>query len=91
MSTANPMNRSRTSEAQGLPTAADDTRGLRRIGESTEVAVTLRLLTECVGSFEERVSELVEQFGDRFTYLEHAQTQRFANDRCSTEFIESCY
>jgi hypothetical protein len=87
MNAVNLMNGSKSSETLDLRAAVDDTVRLRRNEESAGTNATLRVLTESVGSFEERVFDLVKQFAHRIRFIDNACTQELADGlRPDTEY-----
>jgi hypothetical protein len=80
MSAANLNHGAKSNETRDLRPAVSSSVGLRRREESAAMNATLRLLTDSVGSFEERVFELVQQFAHRFAFINHARTLELADE-----------
>ena len=73
-----------------LRAAVDANIGLSRHEEPAGMNATLRIVTESVGCFVQRVSELVEQFAYRFTFIDYARTLEFADEAAldrGTEYV----
>ena len=76
---------SESNTVRDLRAAVDANIGLSRHEEPAGLNATLRTLTDSVGYFEQRVSELVEQFADRLRFIDYARTFGFSNKLRSTE------
>lgn len=68
---------SRPNTVHDLQAAVDARAGSSRHDESVGINATLRILADSVCCFEQRVSELVEEFADRFTFIDSARTPEF--------------
>jgi hypothetical protein len=76
-SVTNMIRNSEPNAARDLQTAVDARGGLSRQDQSAGMNATLRILADSVCSFEQRVSELVEEFSDRLTFIDFARTPEF--------------
>jgi len=69
---------SESNPVHDLGAAVDANIGWSWHDKSTGMNATLRILTDSVGCFEQRVSELVDQFADRIAFIEYARTRESA-------------
>jgi hypothetical protein len=64
------MSNSKSNIVDDLQVAVDARVGLRHQDESAGMNATLRILADSVCCFEQRVSQLVEEFADRLTFID---------------------
>jgi hypothetical protein len=64
-----------------LQAAVDARAGLCRHDEAAGINAMLRILADSVCCFEQRVSELVEEFADRFSFIDSARAPEFTDTK----------
>jgi hypothetical protein len=80
-SATNMTSNSEANTAHDLQAAVDARVGSSRHDESVEINATLRILADSVYCFEQRVSELVAEFADRFPFIDSAPTPEFTGTK----------